>query len=68
MFMLKMQLPDFDLKTVGHSADVDMHENYRTPLFIKDLQHLLLYALMGSKAPVEPSRYILLHSSFLLSL
>jgi hypothetical protein len=40
-----MQIPDFDLKTVGHNADVDMHENYRTPLFIKDLQHLLVISL-----------------------
>jgi hypothetical protein len=51
-----MQLPDFDLKIVGHNASVDMHEDFKAPLFIKDLQHLLLYALMGTKAPVEPSR------------
>jgi hypothetical protein len=54
--MFQMQIPDFDLKTIGHNADIDMHENYRTPLFIRDLQHLLLYALMGAKAPIEPSR------------
>ena len=50
-------LPQFSLKSVGHEAEISMHESYRTPLFMKDLQHLLLYALMGSKAPVEPSRY-----------
>jgi hypothetical protein len=55
-----MQIPDFDLKTIGHNADIDMHENYRTPLFIRDLQHLLLYALMGAKAPIEPSRSYLI--------
>ena len=49
-------LPQFTLKSVGHEAEIGMHESYRTPLFMKDLQHLLLYALMGSKAPVEPSR------------
>ena len=49
-------LPQFSLKSVGHEAEISMHESYRTPLFMKDLQHLLLYALMGSKAPVEPSR------------
>ena len=49
-------LPQFTLKSVGHEAEISMHESYRTPLFMKDLQHLLLYALMGTKAPVEPSR------------
>lgn len=49
-------LPQFSLKSVGHEAEISMHESFRTPLFMKDLQHLLLYALMGSKAPVEPSR------------
>ena len=52
-----MQIPDFDLKTVGHNASVDMHDDFKAPLFIKDIQHLLLYALMGTKAPVEPSRF-----------
>ena len=51
-------LPQFTLKSVGHEAEIGMHESYRTPLFMKDLQHLLLYALMGSKAPVEPSRCV----------
>ena len=49
-------LPQFTLKSIGHDADISMHESYRTPLFMKDLQHLLLYALMGTRAPVEPSR------------
>ena len=49
-------LPQFTLKSIGHEAEISMHESYRTPLFMKDLQHLLLYALMGTRAPVEPSR------------
>ena len=49
-------LPQFTLKSIGHDAEISMHESYRTPLFMKDLQHLLLYALMGTRAPVEPSR------------
>lgn len=49
-------IPQFTLKSIGHEAEISMHESYRTPLFMKDLQHLLLYALMGTKAPVEPSR------------
>ena len=56
LFFYQMQIPDFELKTVGNNAEVDMHESFRTPLFIRDLQHLLLYALMGTKAPIEPSR------------
>jgi hypothetical protein len=53
-----MQLPDFNLKSTGINAEVDMHETFRLPLFMKDLQHLLLYSLMGSKATVEPNRSI----------
>ena len=49
-------LPQFTLKSIGHEAEISMDESFRTPLFMKDLQHLLLYALMGTKAPVEPSR------------
>ena len=54
-------IPQFTLKSIGHEAEISMHESYRTPLFMKDLQHLLLYALMGTKAPVEPSRYALIY-------
>ena len=50
-------LPQFTLKSIGHEAEISMHDSYRTPLFMKDLQHLLLYALMVTRAPVEPSRY-----------
>ncbi len=54
----KFQLrPHFDLKTKGHDASLDLPQNMRTPLFMKDLQGLLLYAMLGSEAPVEPSRW-----------
>ena len=50
-------VPNFQLKTKGHSASLAISEDLRTPLFVRDLQHLLLYALMGSQAPVEPSQW-----------
>jgi hypothetical protein len=49
-------IPDFQLKAVGHSASLAIPVDLRTPLLMRDLQHLLLYALLGTKAPVEPSR------------
>ena len=48
--------PNFRLKSKGYDAALEIPEDMRTPLLMRDLQHLLLYALMGTKAPVEPSR------------
>ena len=38
-------------------ASVSLPAEMRKPLLMRDLQFLLLYALMGTKAPVEPSRW-----------
>jgi len=50
-------IPNFNLKTKGHDASLEIPEDMRTSLLMRDLQSLLLYALMGTQAPVEPSRW-----------
>ena len=50
-------IPNFNLKTKGYDASLEIPEDLRTSLLMRDLQSLLLYALMGSQAPVEPSRW-----------
>ena len=50
-------IPNFNLKTKGHDASLEIPEDLRTSLLMRDLQSLLLYGLMGSQAPVEPSRW-----------
>ena len=50
-------IPNFNLKTKGHDASLEIPEDLRTSLLMRDLQSLLLYALMGTQAPVEPSRW-----------
>lgn len=50
-------IPHFDLKMVGSNASLELPTNMRTPLYIKDLQQLLLQAMLGAKAPVEPIRW-----------
>ena len=50
-------IPNFNLKTKGYDASLEIPEDLRTSLLMRDLQSLLLYALMGTQAPVEPSRW-----------
>ena len=50
------QLPKFELKSVGHDASIENTDSTRTPLFMQDLQHLLMYLMVGDKAPYEPFR------------
>jgi len=49
--------PHFALKKVGLDASLDLPEEMRRPLYVSDLQHMILYALMGTRAPVEPVRW-----------
>lgn len=48
------KLPLFRLRTEGERASIDVNENERTPLFLSDVQHLLLYSLIGTQAPYSP--------------
>ena len=51
-------LPKFELKSTGFDASIENTESTRTPLFMQDLQHLLMYLMVGDKAPYEPFRLV----------
>ena len=51
------QLPNLNMKELGMSASLNCSEDSRTPLTMKDFQSLILYSLLGTKAPVEPGRW-----------
>ena len=48
-------IPLFRLKPVGQDASLSLSK--RIPLFMSDIQHLLLYSMMGDKAPYQPYRW-----------
>jgi len=48
-------LPLFRLKAVGKEAGVWLEK--RVPLFMTDIQHLLLYCMVGDRAPFQPYRW-----------
>ncbi|XP_076244024.1 RNA exonuclease 5 [Calliopsis andreniformis] len=53
------QLPRFRLKGVGENASLTINsksEN-RIPIFLSDVQHLLLYSLHGHYSPYMPTRW-----------
>jgi len=52
---LLTQIPDFRLKSVGELANVEREK--RTPLFMSDIQSLLLYCICGDRAPYQPHRW-----------
>ncbi|KZC04664.1 Putative RNA exonuclease NEF-sp [Dufourea novaeangliae] len=52
-------IPRFHLKAVGESASISINiksEN-RIPIFLSDVQHLLLYSLHGHHSPYMPTRW-----------
>ena len=51
---LLQQLPHFDLKSRGHDASVDVLTLQRNPLFLSNLRDLLLYSMLGDRAPCGP--------------
>ena len=57
-------MPDFRLKPIGLDARLEINSDLRKRLTMKDLQNLLLYSILGTHAPVEPSRSVYyLHNS-----
>jgi hypothetical protein len=52
-------MPDFRLKPIGLDARLELASDLRKRLTMKDLQNLLLYSILGTRAPVEPSRLVL---------
>lgn len=53
------QQPRFRLKAVGESAslNVNLNSEDRIPIFLSDVQHLLLYSLHGHHSPYLPTRW-----------
>lgn len=49
--------PKLRLKLFGDSASLVVTPSIRTPIFLTDIQHLIMYALFGSSSPCIPSRW-----------
>ena len=58
-------MPDFRLKPIGLDARLEIASDIRKRLTMKDLQNLLLYSILGTSAPVEPSRLVNKYTNFL---
>ncbi|PSN57628.1 hypothetical protein C0J52_05431 [Blattella germanica] len=50
-------IPRFRLKEMGENASVDAKEDHRTPLFLSDIQHVLMYSMLGHHSPYLPFRW-----------
>ncbi|XP_072754705.1 uncharacterized protein Rexo5 [Anoplolepis gracilipes] len=52
------QIPRILLKAVGENATLDIGNlKTRIPIFLSDVQHLLLYSLLGHHSPYLPARW-----------
>ncbi|XP_043675119.1 uncharacterized exonuclease C637.09 isoform X1 [Vespula pensylvanica] len=51
--------PRLQLKQAGENASLNTHSQNadRIPLFLSDIQHLLLYSLLGHHSPYAPTRW-----------
>ncbi|XP_034942715.1 RNA exonuclease 5 [Chelonus insularis] len=52
-------IPRLSLKLVGENASLNINVNptERIPIFLTDIQHLLLYSLFGHNSPHSPARW-----------
>lgn len=51
-------IPRLTLKAVGENATLDVQNmKKRIPIFLSDIQHLLLYSLLGHHSPYLPARW-----------
>ncbi|XP_071443205.1 uncharacterized protein Rexo5 isoform X3 [Hetaerina americana] len=53
----RLLIPKFRLKESGEMASLYMTEDHRIPLFMVDVQHLIMWSLLGHHAPFAPSRW-----------
>ncbi|KAL3275526.1 hypothetical protein HHI36_020285 [Cryptolaemus montrouzieri] len=51
------QHPNFRLREIGDNASMKMDAENRIPLFLSDIQHLILYSQIGVHAPYSPARW-----------
>ncbi|XP_017081182.2 small RNA degrading nuclease 5 [Drosophila eugracilis] len=50
-------VPALRLREMGQRASLATPQNARTPLFLTDIQNLLMSALIGQKSPCRPDRW-----------
>lgn len=50
-------LPQFRLRELGESASLNVDINDRIPMFLSDIQHLLMYSQIGVHSPYSPARW-----------
>ncbi|KAF5303998.1 hypothetical protein FQA39_LY01783 [Lamprigera yunnana] len=53
----KPVLPKFYLREIGEAASLEFDKNDRVPLFLADIQHLLLYSQLGHHSSYAPTRW-----------
>lgn len=49
--------PKLRLKLFGENAALTIPASNRTPIFLTDIQHLIMYSLFGSTSPCIPTRW-----------
>lgn len=49
--------PTFRLREMGENASLTVNMENRVPLFLSDIQHLLMYSQIGHHAPYSPARW-----------
>lgn len=52
--------PDIRLNLLGDAASIKVEDSARTPIFLTDIQHLIMAALFGTDSPCSPSRWCVL--------
>ncbi|XP_016934743.2 RNA exonuclease 5 [Drosophila suzukii] len=50
-------VPGLRLREMGQRASLETPQHARTPIFLADIQHLLMSALIGQKSPCRPDRW-----------
>lgn len=55
--------PKFRSKLPGDSAMLEVNAEVRTPIFLSDIQHLIMSSLLGSSSPYSPLRWCTLEKS-----
>ncbi|KAL7732632.1 hypothetical protein ACLKA6_013562 [Drosophila palustris] len=50
-------VPAVHLRDMGRRAHLEVPQDARTPIFLTDIQHLLMSALIGKKSPCVPDRW-----------
>lgn len=57
----------FHLRESGQRALLEVEQNSRTPIFLSDIQHLLMFLLIGKHSPCLPERWCYIEKSIKLS-